>query len=217
MGRKKSTSGKALFGTEWLKMIPSVSVGWSPDVTAMYTAASYILHKVGLYTWEPYSAQPTKRASLAANFILLLLTQGFTFPDQMSPKINVICILLLWRVLHMHENNTGINTWKPVLSSSRPQVRNNSHSHMTERKPTSTIFTTSADRWEFKNQSSCSPLDQVWLQKKYLGTPVCFTFLAQSTARRKHCVTQNVWKMQQQCHNCTSCKISKNISTVLRL
>lgn len=116
-------------------MIPSVSVGWSPDVTAIYTAASYILHKVGLYTWEPYRAQPTKRALLAANFIPLLLTQGFAFPDQMSPKINVICILLLWRVLHTHQNNTGINTWKPVLSISHLWSWANSHSHMTERKP----------------------------------------------------------------------------------
>lgn len=85
-------------------MIPSVRVGWSPDVTAIYTAASQIFDEVGLYSWEPYSTQPTKQALLTPNFILLLWHRILLFQKkwlQESTWVNLLWFGFFFGLMHV--------------------------------------------------------------------------------------------------------------------
>ena len=154
---------------------------------------------------------------LAANFILLLLTQGFAFPDQMSPRINVICILLPWRMLHTHQNNTGINTWKPVLSISHLWSWVNSHSPMTERKPTQALFSPlllTGGNLKIKAAAF------LWTRFDY-GRSIWEHHYALHSWHRTLLPGSTVWHtMFGRCRSsdiCTRSTTSKNISTVLKL
>lgn len=111
-------------------MLPSVRVGWAPDVTARDTAALQTFHKVGLDSWEPYRTQPTKQALLSANFILLLSNKEFWVSRSSKSKhqhkstffvcffcccytqLNTLIVVTFCSRL-LTKTYPRINTWKP--------------------------------------------------------------------------------------------------------
>lgn len=124
---------------------------------------SEIFDKVGLYTREPYSTQPTKHALLTANFILLPSDTRLCFSRSNESKdqcdLHFGCLMdVIYTIIRSSQEHLVQDTEKDVRTHQYvkicaifnlwPQV--NSHSHTTKSKPTSTIFSTSVDRWKFK-------------------------------------------------------------------